>query len=63
MCLPRLTLQAMLLLAIMRVVVSALARVRSMRMDILLILLDTLFIHFIEDLHAELDIAQQLVAS
>ena len=56
--LPRLTLQAMLLLAIMRVIMSALARVRSMRMDILLVLLDALRIHIIEDLHAELDIAQ-----
>ena len=61
--LPRLALQAMLLLAIMRVIMSALARVRSMRMDILLVLLDALRIHIIEDLHAELDIAQQLVAS
>ena len=61
--LPRLTLQAMLLLAIMRVIMSALARVRSMRMDVLLVLLDALRIHIIEDLHAELDIAQQLVAS
>jgi hypothetical protein len=61
--LSRLALQAVRLLAVMRVVMSALARVRSMRVDVLLVLLDALLVHLIEDLHAQLDVAQQLVAS
>ncbi len=61
--LPRLALQAMRFLPIMRMIMSTLSRVRSMLMDILLVLLNALLIHFIEDLHAKLDITQQLVTS
>jgi hypothetical protein len=54
--LARLALQAVFLIPVMRMIVSALARVRSVIMDILLVLLDALLVHFIEDLHAQLDI-------
>ena len=61
--LASLALQTMALLPIMRVIMSRLARVRRVRMDILLVLLDALLVHFIQDLHAQFDVAQQLVAS
>ena len=61
--LPRLPLQTMLLLTIMRVVMLALTGVRGMRMDILHVLLDGILVHVIEDLDAELDIREQLVAA
>jgi hypothetical protein len=61
--LPRLALQTMLLLPVMRVIMSALTRVSSMIVNVRLILLNALLIHLIKHLHAELDITKQLITS
>jgi hypothetical protein len=47
----------------MRRVVFSLAGVRSMRLDMLVMLLDRVGIHVIQNLHAQLKIRQQLIAS
>ena len=61
--LPRLPLQAMLLLPIRAMIMIALARMTLMLQNILLAPLDLLLIHIIQDTHAKLDVSQQLIAS
>jgi hypothetical protein len=61
--LASLPLQAVLLILIMRAVVLRLARMSSMLVDMLVVLLNLLRLHSVQDLHAQLDIVQQLVTS
>lgn len=61
--LPRLALQTMLLFLVRRVVVATSTRMTLMLKDILLASLDLLFIHIIQQTHAQLDIIQELIAA
>ena len=61
MSLPRLPLQAMLLLPILRVIMLRFPRVRLVITNILLIILDRLPIHLIQQLQTQFNITKQLV--
>jgi hypothetical protein len=57
------SLQAVLLISVVRVVVRRLPRMRGILPDIRLVLLNLLLVHLIKDQHAKLDITKQLIAS
>jgi hypothetical protein len=63
MSLARLSLQAMLLLPVLRMVMLRLPRVRLVITNILLIILDRLPIHLIQQLQTQFNIRQELVTS
>ena len=61
MSLPRLSLQAMLLLPILRMIMLTLPRMRLMIPDILQIILNRLLIHLIQQLQTKFNIRQALI--
>jgi hypothetical protein len=57
------SLQAVLLISVVRVVVRRLPGMRGILPDIRLVLLNLLLVHLIKDQHAKLDITKQLITS